>query len=180
MSSCEPLRGHAYGENLRWRMIYHCEMLGFTYKDIAKNLNVNVDASTMCRRVKQFQEEASVAAKKNENEGDHKMTDLEQFAILEAVLKNPGIYLCEIQRHVETISGMMVSESAIFRFLQQNKFSHKKLHFVASQRSEEIRAKFIGDCSLYSVEMLVVLDESGCDKWHTMRKFGYALKGNNS
>ena len=174
--SCEPLRGHAYGEDLRWRMIYQREMLGFTYKDIAKNLNV--DASTVCRRVKQFQEETSVAAKKNE--GDHKMTDLEQFAILEAVLKNPGIYLCEIQRHVETIAGMMVSESAICRFLQQNNFSHKKLHFVASQRSEEIRAKFIGDCSLYGVEMLVVLDESGCDKRHTMRKFGYALKGNNS
>jgi len=104
--------------------------------------------------------------------------DLEQFAILEAVLKNPGIYLREIQRHVETISGM-VSESAICRFLQQNNFS-RKLQFVASQRSEEVRVEFIGDCSLYSVEMLVVLDESGCDKRHTMRKFGYALKGNNS
>jgi len=45
------------------------------------------------------------------------MTDLEQFAILEAVLKNPGIYLREIHRHVETISGMMVSKSAICRFL---------------------------------------------------------------
>jgi len=51
--------------------------------------NLNVDASTVWRRVKQFQEEASVAAAKNE--GNHKMTDLEQFAILEAVLKNPGI-----------------------------------------------------------------------------------------
>ena len=58
-----------------------------------------------------------VAAKKNE--GNHKMTDLEQFAILEAVLKNPGIYLREIQRHAETIFGMMVSESAICRFLQK-------------------------------------------------------------
>jgi len=56
MSSCEPLRGLAYGEDLRWRMIYQRELLGFTYKDIAKNLNV--DASTMWRRVKQFQEEA--------------------------------------------------------------------------------------------------------------------------
>jgi len=100
-----------------------------------------------------------VAAKKNE--GNHKMTDLEQFAILEAVLKNPGIYLREIQRHVETISGMMVSESAICRFLQQNNFSRKKLQFVASQR-REVHAEFIGDCSLYSVEMLAVLDESGC------------------
>ena len=84
---------------------------------------MNVDASTVCRRVKQFQEEASVAAKKNE--GNHKMTDLEQFDMLEAVLKNPGIYLCEIQRHVETISGMMVSESAICRFLQQNNFTQE-------------------------------------------------------
>jgi len=119
MSSCEPLRGHTYGEDLRWRMIYQREMLSFTY-NIAKNLNV--DASNLWRRVKQFQEEASIAAK---NEGNYKMTDLEQFAILKAVLKNPGIYLHEIQRHVETISGMMVSESAICCFLQQNNFTQE-------------------------------------------------------
>jgi len=47
------------------------------------------------------------------------MTDLKQFAILEAVLKNPGIYLREIQRHIETISGMMVTESAVCHFLLQ-------------------------------------------------------------
>ena len=40
--------------------------------------------------------------------------------------ENPGIYLRDIQRHVETISGVMVSESAICRFLQQ------KLHVRSS------------------------------------------------
>ena len=99
MTSCEPLRGRAYGEDLRWRMIYQREMLGLTYQDIARNLNV--DPSTVWRRVKQFREEGSATAKKSE--GRCKMSELEQFATLESVLQNPSIYLREIQQHVESI-----------------------------------------------------------------------------
>ncbi len=39
--SGEPLRGRAYGDDLRWHMIYRREMLGLTYQEVAKNLNVD-------------------------------------------------------------------------------------------------------------------------------------------
>ena len=174
MASCEPLRGRAYDEDIRWRMIYQREMLGLTFQEVANNLNV--DTSTVWRVVKQFREQGSVSAKKNT--GISKLSDIEQFAILECVLQNPAVYLREIQRYVGNVTGTeTVSESAICRFLQRNNFSRKKLSYVASQRSQVLRQEFLADCSLYSPEMLVILDESGCDKRLTMRKFGYAMKG---
>ena len=71
----------------------------------------------------------------------------------------------------------MVSEKAICRYLQRSHFSRKKLSYIAAQRSEELRAKFLADTAMYNQEMLVVLDECGCDKRPTMRKFGYSSKG---
>ena len=60
-----------HGEDLWWCIVYQREILGFTYKDIAKKPECR--ASTVWRRVKQFQE-GSVVAKKNE--GNRKMSDL--------------------------------------------------------------------------------------------------------
>ena len=68
-----------------------------------------------------------------------------------------------------------VSESAIRRFLHREKFSHKKLTKIASQRSEELREKFLIDCSVYKPEMLVFVDETECDRRSAMRKFGYLI-----
>lgn len=174
MASCEPLRGRAYDENIRWRMIYQREMLGLTFQEVASNLNVNT--STVWRVVKQFQEQGPVSAK--QNAGNSILTDLEQFTILECVLRNPSVYLREIQRYVENVIGTeTVNEFAICRFLQRSNFSRKKLSYIASQRSQVLHKEFLAGCSLYSTEMLVFLDESGCDKRLTMRKFGYAMKG---
>ena len=32
-------------------------------------------------------------------------------------------------------------------------------------------------CELYSPEMLIFVDETGCDRRDAMRRFGYSLKG---
>ena len=174
MTSCEPLRGRAYGQDLRWRMVYQREMQGFIYKRIASNLNV--DVATVWRAVKRFHDQGSVEGKEHSGTS-HKIGDHEQLIIIESVIENPSIYLREIKRKVEDITSKVVSESAICRYLQRSHFSRKKLSYTAAQRSEELRAKFLADIAVYNREMLVVLDESGCDKRHTMRKFGYSLKG---
>jgi len=154
-------------------MIYQREMLGLSYQQVGKNLNVH--ASTVWRVAKQFREEGSVVAKVHH--GNCKIGDAEAFTILESVLQYPAIYLKEIQVQVEELTGTTVSESAICRYLQRCNFSRKKLNYVAAQRSEELRSKFVEDCSLYNRDMLVFLDESGCNRRHAMRRFGYALKG---
>ena len=173
MTSCEPLRSRAYSEDLKWRMIYQREMLGLTCARIAENLNV--DTSTVWRAIHRFEEEGTIAEKKHA--GGRKLSELEMFTIIEYVIDNPAAYLREIQHHIETTTGTIVTESAICRFLQRNNFSRKKLANIALQRSTELCAEFVRDCSVYSPDMLVFVDESGCDRRCTMRRFGYALKG---
>ena len=173
MTSSEPLRSRAYHEDLKWRMVYQREMLDLSYQQIATNLSV--DSSTVWRTVKRFKEEGTVASRKNE--GYHKLTDYEEFAILEAVVENPSIYLKEICRHVCNVTGTVITESAVCRFLQRNNFSHKTLSNIARQRSELLRQYFMAECEQYDADMLVFVDETGCDRRTSMRKFGYALKG---
>ena len=47
----------------------------------------------------------------------------------------------------------------------------------ALQRSVGLRSKFVSDCSVYSPEMLVFLNETGCGRRSSLRKFGYSLLG---
>ena len=49
-ASCEPGRRSAYGEDLRWRIVWQREVLGYKYGQIASNLNV--DVSTVWRIVR--------------------------------------------------------------------------------------------------------------------------------
>ena len=117
----------------------------------------------------------TVAAKKNK--GYHKLSDYEEFAILEALVERPSMYLKEVCRHVYDTTGTVITESAVCRFLQRNNFSHKKLTNLAKQCSELLRQCFMSQCEIYDPDMMVFVDETGCDRRSSMRKFGYALKG---
>ena len=90
---------------------------------------------------------------------------------------NPGIYLREIEQNVLETTGLVVSPSAICRFLHKVGFTRQKLKLVARQRDEHLRAQFACDVSWYEPEMLVFLDETGCDRRNSLRKYGYSLRG---
>ena len=122
-----------------------------------------------------FNAEGTVASKYSK--GPQTLTDFEKFVIMETVLEKPSAYLREICMDLLVKTGTTISESAICRFLQRNNFSRKKLHNVAKQRNEELRSSFVCDCEIYSPEMMVFVDETGSDNRDSMRKFGYALRG---
>ena len=71
----------------------------------------------------------------------------------------------------------MITESAVCRFLQCNNFSRRKLTNLAKERNELLRQCFMAQCEMYDPDMMVFVDETGCDRCSSMRKFGYALKG---
>jgi len=83
MTSLKPLQGKSYHEDLMWPMVYQRKMLGLTCQQVACNLNLH--SSTLWRTVKRFEEGSSIDEKKNE--GPHKLTELEEFAIMEIVLE---------------------------------------------------------------------------------------------
>jgi len=67
--------------------------------------------------------------------------------------------------------------STICRFLHRNGFSRQKLRLVAQQRNQELRQRFMTECSAYRPEMFVFVDETGSNRRNAMRKFGYSLVG---
>ena len=94
--------------------------------------------------------------------------------ILENILERPATYLHEIVSDMKQVTGTEVDEATVCRFLKKNNFSRKTLQHTALQRNAELRAKFLSDCSVYTPEQLVFIDETGSD---SMRKFGYGLVG---
>lgn len=102
------------------------------------------------------------------------MGDFEQITLLKLILDHPGIYLHEIQNKLQNQFGVEISVPTICRTL---KCTRQVMPHVAIQRSDACRARFMAEISIYHPSMLVWLDESGCDRCNTARKYGYSIQG---
>ena len=116
-------------------------MLGLTYQQIATNLCV--DLSTVWRTLEKFNAEGSVVTKYNE--GPQTLTEFEKFFYHGDSFGEATAYLREICTDLCIKTDTTISESAICRFLQRNNFSRKKLHTIAKQCNDELRASFTSD-----------------------------------
>ena len=176
MSSCEPHHTSAYSEDLRWRMVWQVEALGYSKEQVARN--VGVHKSTVSRTLELFYSTGSVGKKQYPKEkAFRKLTTPAQLLILHLVLEKPGIYLYEIQRDITDVLQLQIDTSTICRFLHQSGFTRQKLRLVAVQRDNFLRQKFALDVSLYRPDMLVFLDETGSDQRNMLRKYSYSIRG---
>ena len=173
-SSAEPHRTSAYSNDLQWRMVYQQRIMGLSCREVAKNLCI--DASTVSRVVNRFDETGEVDATHRSGRPT-KLTQFDEFLILENILQRPSTYLQELVQDMRKITGTEVDPSTICRFLKKNNFSRKKLQRIAQQQNAELRSQFVSDCSVYKPEQLVFIDETGTDRRDCMRKFGYGLVG---
>ena len=108
MASCEPRRSSAYSEDLRW-MVWQSEALGCSYSTIAQNLNV--DKSTVCRTIQLFYSTGTVSKRDYpKDSAPRKLSNPAQLFILHLVIKQPGIYLHEMQRELSDFLGIEVSQ----------------------------------------------------------------------
>ena len=85
------------------------------------------------------------------------------------------IYLHEIQTKLEILFGARISTATICRTLRSMGCTRQVMRRVAIQRSDTLRARFMAEASIYDPRMLVWLDETGCDRRNTLRK--YSLRG---
>lgn len=176
MTSSEPWRTAAYGEDLRWKMVWQREGLRLTYSRIASNLNV--DKSTVMRVLRAFQLTGHVGKKSYPtNRAYRELTASAKLFIMNIVIERPGIYLKEIKKELKDFMMLDISISAICKFLKNNGFTRQKLCTVATQQDTFLREKFILDVSLYSPNMFVFVDETGADQRNCFRKYGYSLRG---
>ena len=142
MASCEPRCSSAYSKDLHWRMIWQSEALGCSYGTIAKNLNV--DKSTVCRTIQLFYSTGTVTKRAYpKDSAARELSNPAQLFILHLVIKQPGIYLYEIQRELSGLLGIEVSVSTIFRLLHDNGFTRQRLQITAIQSDEFLRQCFL-------------------------------------
>ncbi len=170
----EPGRTKAYGEDLRWRMIWQRLVNNCTIKEIGRNLYVA--ESTVCRILDRFERTGSVTANQATSRA-HRLHEHDELVLIELVCDNPSIYLREIQATLQETTGTFASFSTLCRTLRKFGFTRKKLKYVALQRSDILRAEYQAEVSMYDSSMFLFVDESGCDRKNAARKFGYSLRG---
>lgn len=174
--SAEPQRTKAYSLDLRWRIIWQKLGMGLSYRTIASHLNISVGTAHNIFRL--FEQTGSVDAKKPRKRPECcKIDDHHQLYIISLVLENPSMYLGEISSEIKDVTGVRLSASGICKLLAKYGFTRKKVQHVALQRCLEYRASFIADICSYPKEMIVWVDETGCDKRNLLRKYGYSLRG---
>ena len=166
----------AYSLDLRLRIILArwCYP-NITVKDLATLFNIS--ERTVRRYFQKFQQYGDVAFVQNKSGPGMILGPFEQLKLLRIILENPGIYLREIEERLFEVYGLNICLSTIHRTLHSMGCSRQAMHRVAIQRSDELRAKFFADISVYDPRMLLWIDESGCDHRHTVRKYGYSIRG---
>jgi len=164
MALCEHTRSLAYGEDLRWRIIWQKEGLGLNNDGIARNLNV--DKSTVYRTLQLFLSTGTVSKSPYpKHRGARKLTDPAKLFILHLVLEKPGITLHEL---LDTLL-LEIDVSNICRCL------HDKAK--TPDFNEFLRQCYMEEVSVYSPDMLIFLDKTGADRKNTMRRCGNSIQG---
>ena len=105
------------------------------------------------------------------------MGDFEQLVLLKIIAEDVGIYLHEIQAKLLAMYGVSVTTATICRTLKFMGCTRQVIQHIAMQRSDELRAKFMAEISVYDPSMLIWVDESGCDRRNTIRKRAYGIRG---
>lgn len=164
-----------YSLDLRWRIIWLHTAQHLTTSDISRLMCVS--RKTVKRYTKQFELSGEIQPVPHCHGPKWLLGELEQLFLLQTILRNPGIYLHEIQAKLLARFGVTVSISTICKTLKFMGCSRQVIQHVAIQRNDKLRAKFMAEISAYDPSMLIWLDESGCDRRNSTRKWGYSLRG---
>ena len=165
----------SYAVDLRWRIVWLYTAKQFSPMKIARLVCIN--ERTVRRYIALFQRTGDVQPVSQCHGPQKLLGDFEQFVLLRLILENPGIYLHEVQAKLLARFGVTVGVATICRTLKFMGCTRQVIQHIPVQRSEELRAKFMADISMYDPSMLVWIDETGCDRRHSMRKWGYSLRG---
>ena len=171
--SAEPSRKKAYGNDLRWRIVYQRIAMNFSFQKVADNLNVST--STAHRIFSRFMQTSQVdPATCSSREDLRKLDEQSGLHVIGLVLEAPALYLGEVCKEVLDLFGVALSPSTICRLLSRYGITRKKIRQVPTQRCEMLRGQFMSHCFLFKREIFVWADETGVDKRNHIRKFGYS------
>jgi len=150
MYSCERHRTTAYNDDSRFRMIYQAVGMRKSYRQVASTLNV--DASTVQRTVKLFEETGSVQKQNYPcNVENTKLTEFAKTFIVTLVIEKPRIYLHKVKDTLFEHTEIDVQESTICKVLMACGLSRQKMTLISNRRNELLRSQYVLDISIRHV-----------------------------
>lgn len=164
-----------YSIDLRWRIVWAYLGGRLSFSQIAATFAIS--ERTVRRYVTLFHSTGDVKPSSRQHGPKTLLGEFERMFLFRMILQYPGIYLYEMKEKIASVFGVEVCVSTICRTLKLMNCTRQAMHRVAIQRSDQMRAKFMAEISLYSPKMLMWLDESGCDRRNTIRKYGYSMRG---
>ena len=144
-------------------------------EDVAELMCVSI--STVYRYSQQYQATDDVRpfAKRNGPVGE--LCEHEKSLLLDLALAKPGIYLQELQEELYSRTLHWVDASTICQTIHHIGMTHQVIRHIALQQSEHKRAEYWYDISIFNTSMFLWIDQSGCDLWNALRKYGYGIRG---
>ena len=164
-----------YSRDLRWRVIWVHLMYHTSASEIGELLGLS--QRTVQRYLALYHQTGDIQARPRKNGPSRLLGDHEQLLIFQLIIREPGIYLHEIQERLHERLGARVSLSTLSRTLKFMGCTRQVIRHIAIQRDDELRAKFMANISMYDPSMFVWVDESGCDRRNSIRKYGYSVRG---
>ena len=136
----------SYSTDLRHRIVWLSVAHNASPTAISRLLHVS--SRTVTRYVELFNRTDDVLPRDRCN-GPHRLLGHhEQLILLRLTLESPGIYLYEVQRELND-HGVDVSTSTICGTLIYMGCSRQRIQRIALQRSDECRARFMAEISMY-------------------------------
>lgn len=165
--SYEPGRKTAYSMDIRHRIIWQRLAMELGVRTIVRNLGVSI--GTVFNICKLFEETGTVEPLqgKSGHSSARALSQYDELLVINLLMENPSLYL----------SGNKQTHSTVCRLLHRHGLTRKRIQQVAIQRSSIFRGEFMAEMDFFSIDKLVWLDETGCDKRDHIRKMGYAMKG---
>ena len=133
---------------------------------------------TAHRIFKRFQETGDLAAHEIARRPDVRKLDKNaEILAIGIILGNPRLYLSEVCSEIKVATEIEISPSTVCRLLAGYGFTRKKIQRIAKQRSSDLRAQYFAWVLQFDVNMLVFIDETGCDRHDILHKYGYFFRG---
>ena len=146
-----------------------------TPEEISRHLCISERSAR--RYIDQFEQTGDIEPKSHHHGPPKLLEDFGQLVLLRLILQNPGIYLHEIQAELLTLYGVSVACSTLCKTLRFMGCSRQVIKHISVHRSDELRAKFMAEISIYDPCMIIWIDETGCDLRNSTRKRGYSIRG---
>ena len=108
-----------------------------------------------------YQSTGDVEPGKQRHGPEQLLSEFEQITVLQSMVHRPGIYLAELQQQLYNATGTWVHIFTICRTVHRLGFTRKRLQYIALQRSDELRAQYMAEISVFDPSMLIWVDESG-------------------